>query len=86
MADRVQLKKLNVRLMRQPGEGVPVGVLSGRKRPLHVLPRQALEYVIVIGDVTFVVQINEAVMGDAIVKSQGEQNQRETQNGAALLP
>ena len=38
MAGRIQLEQLTIEHVRKPGEGMPVGGISGLERPCHTLP------------------------------------------------
>jgi hypothetical protein len=73
MANRIELEKLAIQGVRQPGHRMPVRGLKAGECPFHGVPGQTCAHVSVISDVKIVVEICEVVMNDRVVE--GKRNQ-----------
>ena len=85
VADRIELKDLAIQGMRQPSQRMPVSVAKSRERPFHRVPSQAALNLGIFQNIGRVIEIDELVMNDGIVKSERGRHQQETEDDDALF-
>ena len=74
---RVQLEKLIVQSVREPGDRVPVGRVTAGECPGYGFPRQSAANVRIVGDVNVVVKIGESIVRCTVVDGQRGQKQQQ---------
>ena len=78
MACRLQPVKLKVQRVRQPGERMPVSCISGRKRPHQGPPAKTFLDPLIVGDIQWIVEVDEIVLQHPSIKQGGHRCQQET--------
>src|SRR5271165_686071 len=71
MACRIQFEHLEIQFVRQPGHGMPVGLMEGCERPLYAVRVQSVPDVRIVRYVAVVVVVDEGVMDDGVIKREG---------------
>ena len=85
MTHGVELKQLNIRFVREPGQGVPVGALVRCQCPGDRLPNYARLHVGVVDDVAVIVIVkNERMPHGGTVEDQSSDREEEANCEVAL--
>ncbi len=79
MPRRIELKKLNIRGVRQPGQRMPVGSGEGGEGPPHRAPMQTGLHMEIVEDVVRVIVVGKWVIVDRIVKGDSCEYQEKTE-------
>jgi hypothetical protein len=77
MPSRVESENLDIKHMREPGHGMPVGRMPRGERPEHPVPCQAGLHMTVLGHVEWVVIAYEIMVGRLPVHSQRDPGQEQ---------
>ena len=85
MASRIELKELAIQGVREPGHGMPIGLIVSGESPRDRVPGEPGLNVEVLGDIAVVVVIDERVMNRRIVKNDGGDHEDKTENKGSLL-
>ncbi len=75
----IELEKLYICGVRQPGQRMPVGCGVGGERPRHRAPVQTGLYMEVVEDVVGVIIVGKRMAANRIVKGESCNNQEETE-------
>ena len=81
----IQLKKLAIQGVREPGQRMPVGLIVSGERPLDRVPLQAGLHVHVFRDVDGVVVVDERMLVYRIVEREGRDRQQKAQDPGPRL-
>ena len=76
----IEVKELNVRSMREPGEGMPIGRRESRKRPRQGSPVQTGPDVKVVEDIICIIVVRERLAADREVQYDGRNRQQQTES------
>ncbi len=80
MTGWIETKDLAIKCVREPCQRMPISCMKSSEGPPCGVPRQPLLDMGIPGDINAVVEFDEPVMGDGIVKRQSGGDQCEAEN------